>query len=120
MAERKILNTDHCMIGKILCDMWNIPDHISSAIFYHRDIMDSPRTTQKITQMVHLADHFCRKALIGNPSDDIIPDPPDAALSLLAITPKRIKTNYDKILAELMEEREDILNYYAGLRKSHS
>ncbi|MFC1552545.1 HDOD domain-containing protein, partial [Candidatus Latescibacterota bacterium] len=37
LAERKVLNADHSMVGQLLCNQWNLPPSISTAIANHHD-----------------------------------------------------------------------------------
>ncbi|MCD6307931.1 MAG: HDOD domain-containing protein, partial [Candidatus Latescibacteria bacterium] len=74
-AERKILNIDHTMIGKLLCDMWSLPDEISTAILYHHDPMEVPKGSQRLARITEFADFMCRKAQIGFPGDAVTVKP---------------------------------------------
>ncbi len=114
-AERKILNTDHCMIGKVLCDMWNLPEDLSLGILYHHDLIDSPRKCQNIACLINLADYYTRKAQIGNPGDDLIPEPSPMALSLLGVTPDQIQTMNTMLYEEFLGCRDDIMGFYSSL-----
>ena len=68
LAEQKLLNTDHCMIGKILCDMWALPTEISSPIFYHHEPMTNDESSQLLTRLVNLGDYMCRKPVLEIPA----------------------------------------------------
>ncbi len=74
LAERELLNTDHCMIGKLLCDIWGLPEIIQSALTYHHEPMKNPEYSM-LACIVSLADTICRKSQIGNPGDKVIPKP---------------------------------------------
>lgn len=116
LAERKLLNTDHCMIGKLICDIWGLPENISSAIFFHHDLKQSPKRSLKITQIIHLGNIFCRRAQIGDPGDEVVPDPSQAALALLGDNPDKIKDNYAKFYKDFMATKDDIIGFFEGLK----
>ena len=115
LAEQKLLNTDHCMIGKIICDMWGLPENIGSAILFHHDLTQSPKSSLKIAQLIHLGDVFCRRAQIGDPGDEVIPDPSKAALALLGNKPDKIKENYAKFYEDFIVIKDDIDVFFSGL-----
>jgi HD-like signal output (HDOD) protein len=115
LAERKILNTDHCMIGKVLCEIWNLPEELATGIFFHHDLMDSPRGSHNISRLIHLADCYTRKAQIGNPGDNLIPDPSPVALSLLGTTPEHVQTMNAKLYKEFFRCKDDIMGFYSSL-----
>jgi len=116
LAEHKLLNTDHCMIGKILCDIWTLPEEISSAIFYHHDPMINTRDSQLLACIINLGDYMCRKAKIGNPGDDTVQVPSNAVLHLLNDKPDKIKETFNSIYDEFVQSREDIEGFYSGLK----
>jgi len=115
LAERRLLNTDHTMIGKILCNMWGLPEDISTAILYHHDPMEVPRGSQKLARIVELGDYMCRKAKIGNPGDDATPQPSRATLALLGPSDEKVKENFMKVFRALYESKQEIEEFFGTL-----
>ena len=115
LAERKVLNIDHTMIGKILCDVWSLPDDISAAILYHHDPMEITKGSQKLARIVNLGDYMCRKAKIGNPGDTTLTEPSNATYAILGMSEDRIKKTFNKIYEKLLEMRDEIEGFYTAL-----
>ncbi len=115
-SERLILNIDHCMIGRILCDVWDLPGELSNALLYHHEPMDSEVKSSQLPCIVYLGNQMARKAQIGNPGDNFMPDPSPATLSVFGQTPKEIATNYRKTYNEFYKEKEDLIGFFSGLR----
>ncbi len=113
LAERKILNTDHTMIGKVLCDIWALPEDITTAILYHHDPMEVPRGSQKLARIVELGDYMCRKAGIGNPGDNSTQEVSPATFGLLGRDRNKIKQVYMEIFEELFKSKNAIEQVFA-------
>jgi len=116
LAERKLLNVDHTMIGKILCDIWRIPNNITTAILYHHDPMDIQDGSQRLARIINLADYMCRKAEIGNPGDNKNVEPTSATFALLGKTQGKINVTYERIFQKLLDKKQEIEEYYTSLR----
>jgi len=117
LAEQKVLKIDHCTIGKILCAEWKLPEDISDGIVFHHDPIEAPKGSQIQTRIVSLADYMCRKAEIGNPGDEIIPEPSSATLAILGSKSKEIEKIFDEIFQELLESKDDIEVFFAGMNE---
>ena len=116
LAERKALNTDHTMIGKILCDMWHLPEELSAALFYHHDPMMTPHGSQKIARIVNIGDYLCRRAEIGNPGDDLVPEPSSGVIGTVAKKRSKALKKLDEIYEEFLEMKEGIEEFFSGLK----
>ena len=116
LAERKVLNTDHTMIGKILCDIWGLPDDISAAILYHHDPMSMPKGSQALARITEIGDYMCRKAQIGFPGDNNTQKPSPASLGLLGTKPGQSTAEFMDIFRELMEQKTQIEEFFSGLQ----
>ena len=112
LAERKLLNTDHTIIGKILCDLWILPEEISYAVASHHDLRGATSASYLQARITHLADYICRKAHIGNPGDNLIPKPSKAALVLFGSSSEKIKSNIDTVAQEIIKSKSDIENFF--------
>ena len=53
-AEQKTLGIDHCRVGRLLAEKWNMPDALLYPIAYHHDPLPS-RDFYPITAVVHAA-----------------------------------------------------------------
>jgi len=111
-AERKILNTDHAMIGKLLCDMWALPDEMSTAILYHHDPMEVPKGSQRMARISEFADFMCRKAQIGFPGDSVTIKPSPGTIALLGKKNDQINTNFKKIYEKLLVYKPEIIRFF--------
>jgi HD-like signal output (HDOD) protein len=63
-VELKVLGFTHCESGRILADIWKLPEDISGAIeFHHHPTADDPNV--EVTSIVYLADLLCRLRGLG-------------------------------------------------------
>ncbi len=116
LAEQKVLKTNHCILGKMLCELWGLPENITSAIFFHHEPLLAPKDSQFNARFVNLGDYMCRKAGIGNPGDDLIIEPSSAILHTLGSKPDKIQNMFDEIFQELLELKDDIEGFYSGMK----
>ena len=116
LAERKVLNTDHCMIGKVLCDLWSLPEEISAAIFYHHDPMMTPKGSQMLARYVSIGDYICRRARFGNPGDQLVMEPSPAVMHTLGAREDIIETRFNEIFNEFMASKDEIESFFAGMK----
>ncbi|MCE5250089.1 HDOD domain-containing protein [bacterium] len=115
LAERRILNTDHTMIGEVLCDLWGLPEEISSAISLHHDPGSMTEMGNKMPHIINLADYMCRKIQIGNPCDSLVPDPSPAALAILGLSQEKVKSNLDIIEQKLGAYKKEIQDFFTEI-----
>jgi HD-like signal output (HDOD) protein len=78
-AERKILGTDHCVIGGLLADKWSLPPEIRAVIRYHHDLQNSS-DHRSLVSVISLSDILCRLRGLGYGFDefrqfDLLTDP---------------------------------------------
>jgi len=71
-AAEKALGLDHCRIGELLAQHWELPPLLCEAILKHHDPAPSQAYFQ-ITTCVHVADSLARKLAMGFSGD---PGPP--------------------------------------------
>ena len=65
-AELKYWQIDHGEIGGILAERWGMPDSIKDAIAYHhRPTKAAGKETEKVVQLIHLADFICNHQALG-------------------------------------------------------
>ena len=65
-AEREVLGMDHCQVGELVANVWNLPATLRSAIRYHHAPQDAEAEPQ-IAAIVHIANVFCRISGLGTP-----------------------------------------------------
>lgn len=116
LAEQKLLKLDHTAIGDMLCEAWNLPEEIRSAVYYHHDLRGTSIQSHFEPRLCHLADHFSRKAAIGNPGDSLVPEPSRAAMNILGKTPERIQKNYDLAFERLKKQKLFISEFYSRIK----
>ncbi len=63
MAEAQIFGADHCRIGGLLCQFWNLPLPITEAVKHHHS-NDNFESLGEIAQLIALASHL-------TPSDSV-------------------------------------------------
>ncbi len=117
LAEQRLLNTDHCMVGKVVCELWNLPEDLANAIFYHNDPREITGNDLTMVRLTHLSDALARKAGIGDPGDQVVPEPSPGSLSILGNTRDKIVANYAAILADVTALKPEIETFFADLHK---
>ncbi|WP_031385556.1 HDOD domain-containing protein [Desulfonatronum thiodismutans] len=69
-AEFKILDTDHCTVGKILAQHWKLPEELVDCIWLHHHrlgSMDRSSLNWEVTAIVSLANHLAKEMLCDVP-----------------------------------------------------
>ena len=115
LAERRLLHTDHTAIGSLLCEIWSLPEDISTAIMTHHDPTSDKKGGPRLALIVELGDYMCRKAGIGFPGDEITNPPSAGTKSLLGKKQEDVKENYNAIFEELIASKPEIDNYFKEL-----
>ncbi len=112
LAERKILNADHCMIGKLLFDIWNLPKHVTTAMSFHHEPMEAPSESQALAQFITIGDYMCRKAHIGNPGDTLITKPTESVFNILSDNLQENSERFNQIFQEFEESKDDVVGFF--------
>ncbi len=113
LAERYILKTDHCMIGKILCEYWDLPESITDSLYNHHEPVNASKEFQIHSRLVNIGDYVCRKASVGNPGDEVVQKPSNAVLSTLGSTPEKIEAVLEDVYKEFLELKNDIEGFFS-------
>lgn len=72
-AAEKAQEVDHCMVGRVLAKIWDLPSQLEEALgFHHEPQADKPHFA--ITASVHLADCMARQIGLGHSGN---PDKPE-------------------------------------------
>lgn len=115
-AEQRILNIDHCMIGRILCSIWDLPDELGTAILFHHNPSENSGETAKLSKIVHIGDIMARNASIGNPGDLFKAEPFAGAQDVLGSTREEQLQMYSKLNAAFLKEKQEIEDFFAGIK----
>ncbi len=75
LAERQILGTDHCRMGSLLAEKWQLPDSIVQAMRYHHD---AGIHGSSILDCVISANHLCKKKGLGFSGNALFEEQPAA------------------------------------------
>ncbi len=73
-AEKKVLGVTHAEIGGMVAEYWNQPELIVNMIKYHNSGFVKSNYNEP-TAIVHIGDIYARALGLGNPGDDVIPEP---------------------------------------------
>lgn len=84
-AERRLLEYDHCALGGLLLERWNLPDSIVDAVSHHLDFAGA-ESCQPLTATVHVGNIFSRALCVGFAGDHRIPELDRAAWDSLELS----------------------------------
>ncbi|MBW1914842.1 MAG: HDOD domain-containing protein [Deltaproteobacteria bacterium] len=80
-AEKAVLGFDHAEIASEVCDKWKIPQHLSLAIRYHHNPLESEKND--LTYILHVADVTAMMTGIGGGLDGMLYRIDEKALDFL-------------------------------------
>ena len=63
-VEQRVLGFTHCESGRILADIWKLPEDVCSAIEFHHQLPDEEHDPETVA-VVYLADLLCRLRGLG-------------------------------------------------------
>jgi len=115
-AERRMLNTDHAMIGKILCDIWDLPESLCMVILYHHDPEEISGGDRSLARLVHMGDYMCRRAEIGETGDTMTMKPSPAMFSIFGDNAADIREKYNSIYREFLTTKTEIEDFFSSLK----
>jgi HD-like signal output (HDOD) protein len=67
--ERRILETDHQVLGGLLCERWKLPTAVTAAARYHHDPEQAQEEHQVLVAMIHVANHVAINRGFGYPGE---------------------------------------------------
>ncbi len=73
-AEKNVLGFTHCEVGQRLLTKWHLADYLVNAVAYHEEGMINGKF-DSVVGIVHIANIFARATSLGNPGDNLIPEP---------------------------------------------
>ena len=115
-AERKILNIDHSIVSKVLCDEWKMPPEISNVTYLHHILPGNCAERTELVSIISIADILCRMAEIGFAGDIIIPELQPEDSKILGQNEKDRNENLESLLNSLKSEKESIEVFFSKLK----
>jgi putative nucleotidyltransferase with HDIG domain len=103
-AELEVLGIDHALAGSMMADQWKLPEPIRNALHYHHFGMVGEEP-DLIVACVHLGDILARALTLGNPGDDLVPQPNEGIWEVLKLQPGTIR----KMVPVLLRDYEDTI-----------
>ena len=70
-AEKKITGTNHCEIGGIIAEHWNLPGSLQAAIKHHHAPSQTDEQYKPLCYVIHLSDIIAMMAGIGTGTDTL-------------------------------------------------
>lgn len=109
-AESQLLGLTHADVGGQLATEWQFAEKYLYSILHHHT-PDATGRYQRLTSLVHLADHMCRKLGYGSGGDEQVPEINPAVLDLFSLGERGLN-----LLFELAEkELESATSFLAAL-----
>lgn len=96
-AEKRILGFDHAEIASDVCEKWQIPRHINTAIKYHH--YPARSNENGLAYILHVADSVAMMSGIGGGVDGMLYEMDDEALDFLNIG----DDDTEKIMAQVVD-----------------
>lgn len=103
-VEKELLGFDHADIASAVCDKWNLPPRISSAIKYHHK--PSVSGGDELAYIVHIADAITSMAGIGTGSSQSVYRLDETAEIFLGIEVKALNTIKNRVMDHVREIAE--------------
>jgi len=63
-VEKEVLGLTHAESGRILAEVWNLPEDVATVMEFHHDVGAAP-TAKDLVALVHLSDLLCRLREMG-------------------------------------------------------
>lgn len=113
MMERHHFPYSHAVIGAAVLEKWNFSETLSRAVRHHEDLAVSPEDDPhlyRLTALVNLADHFCRRLGVGQPRPEEDLDVSQApGAKALGIEPEPAKLFLEEFQAVFERDRDSFL-----------
>ena len=114
-AERRLLETDHAVVGKWVAERWGLPDMFTHAIWLHHQPPGSVPESgfdKDLVEIVHLANIVVRSQMIGSGGDSRVYPVPLRLLTSMKLREEDLDELKER-LWKLVEERASIVNLEA-------
>ncbi len=110
-VEMEIMNIDHAEVGGWLASRWHFPPSLIVPVQYHHDPLAADEEYRRDAMIVHLANIMAKQLQIGVCYEAEVPDPDEAILNELNLTPDDIQL----LLEELEGAKEEIDEFFKYL-----
>jgi len=90
-AEREVLGTDHCAVGGLLAEHWQLPESLQMGIAYHHSPQEADEEWQPTAFVVHLADMMAMMSGNGTGVDAILYGLDSRYSEFVTITPEQLE-----------------------------
>ena len=68
-AENMIMGLDHCAVGKMIAEKWQLSDSMIDTLFYHHNPAEIQKEDSQLTAIVALANEYANIFKIGSSGD---------------------------------------------------
>jgi HD-like signal output (HDOD) protein len=117
-AEKLIFNIDHCLVGKMISENWNLSQVLHDTLCCHHDPEEAEEDNQNLTVVVTIANILANMLKIGS-SGNCHPDKKRAALLLRQLGVRQSDLNHiHKTVKEEIEKAKIFLQISTN-RSSH-
>ncbi len=99
-AEREVLGTDHCAVGCLLAEHWQLPESLQMGIAHHHSPREADAEWQATVYVVHMADMMAMMSGHGTGTDAILYALDSHYADHVSITPDRL----DAMMLDLQVE----------------
>ena len=101
--EKQVLGLDHCEIGAILLERWNLSLRMREMIrHYQKPVLAN--SSVKDASLIHLADFLSESLGMGNAGDSLVPEFSEAAWGHSGLSEERLPD----IVEELQLQFEEV------------
>ncbi|MBF0433649.1 MAG: hypothetical protein HQK83_20385, partial [Fibrobacteria bacterium] len=97
---------DHCIVGKILAEKWNLSEDLITVMRYHHSPLCEEGSTE-LNQTVYLANVICKNSGIGLVLDKTPLEAEPEVFTKLGVT----KDIEDEVLSELQGEIDKAMEF---------
>jgi len=100
--EQSVLGTDHTVLGRLLCEKWQLPAMLVQIVGFHHTPLDSPAAIRRAVCAVNLADHIVSEKNFGfGCSGEPVSEAVLAELGWTAADLETLKSDFDQEIMEL-------------------
>ncbi len=112
-AEKEVIGFDHCHIGRLLLQTWNLPKSLEEAVTYHhRPSLATHYPVEAAT--VHMADIFVNALQWGTSGSHDVPPLEPSAWDLLELPPSLLPSLLHQLRSQVQEVIHSILGGAGG------
>lgn len=112
-AEKEVIGFDHCQIGRLLLQSWNLPKSLEEAVTYHhRPGLATHYPVEAAT--VHMADILVNALQWGTSGSHDVPPLEPSAWDLLELPPSLLPSLLNQLRSQVQEVIHSILGGAGG------